>query len=335
MAKLVRDWDEDDILSLPPGENDTFERKSTDLSAKPDAALPELAKQLSAFANAGGGQIIYGVDDSGKVANSGITRVIRGRQPTKEWLEDVLPTLTDYEVVGCNVYEILPKSNGSAVAPDKSLYVVDVPDSDRAPHQSTKDYKYYVRMGSHSLPARHRIIEDIRNRARHPRIEVVNCRINSAQYTPLTAGMDSLTLILNATIRNAGRVLAAHVALLVGSNVQLAIPQFDQRETRTRTSAVPGTGIIELNDPLYPGMGVPVGTVLTVGALVMRPANSRAGYLLFGDVGEQDVVLTITAFADSAPAQEHNFKLKDIDVDGLLRQATQQELLRRYKVPYS
>ena len=91
MPKPVSEWTEDDVLALPPGENDSFERKGARLldlrlhGVKPDEVLNELAKQLSAFANAGGGQIIYGVADSSAVDNGGIARMVKGQQSTKEW----------------------------------------------------------------------------------------------------------------------------------------------------------------------------------------------------------------------------------------------------------
>ena len=56
----------------------------------------ELAKQLSAFANTGGGQVIYGLTNTGAVDNGGVARSVRGRQSTKEWLENVIPNLTDF-----------------------------------------------------------------------------------------------------------------------------------------------------------------------------------------------------------------------------------------------
>ena len=62
--------------------------------------LDELAKQLSAFANTGGGRIVYGVDNAGAIDNGGIARVLKGRQPTKEWLEDLIPALTEFEIEG-------------------------------------------------------------------------------------------------------------------------------------------------------------------------------------------------------------------------------------------
>ena len=84
MPKPVSEWDEAYILSLPKEDN-RFERKGSlklDLTAgaNQDLVLDELAKQLSAFANMGGGQIIYGLTDDGKVDNGGISTVVKTAQ---------------------------------------------------------------------------------------------------------------------------------------------------------------------------------------------------------------------------------------------------------------
>lgn len=184
MTKPVAEWDEDYLLGLPL-ENDTLERKGStllDLSlpqANEGKVLNELAKQLSAFANTGGGRVIYGLTDKGEVDHGGVSRILRGRRSTKEWLEDLIPSLTDYEIVGVNVYEITGKEADSKIHSSRAIYVVDIPDSDRAPHQSKKDYKYYVRLGAKSEPASHRLIEDIRNRAKHPIVSVIRGEIVS------------------------------------------------------------------------------------------------------------------------------------------------------------
>src|ERR1700737_587160 len=119
MPNPIRNWTEDDVLALPAGENDSFERKgarSLDLKlsgVKEDDVLNELAKQLSAFSNTGGGQIIYGVANNGAVDGGGVALSVKGRQSTKEWLEDVIPKLTEFEIIGFNVYDIGPKSGTS------------------------------------------------------------------------------------------------------------------------------------------------------------------------------------------------------------------------------
>jgi hypothetical protein len=80
MPKPIADWNEDDVLGLPPGKNDTLERKGSKLldltqpGVREDDVLNELAKQLSAFANVGSGRIIYGLTNAGGIDNGGIAR---------------------------------------------------------------------------------------------------------------------------------------------------------------------------------------------------------------------------------------------------------------------
>src|ERR1700722_4659970 len=133
MPKPIEAWDEDDVLALPRGENDNFERKGSRLldltipRVTQDDVLNELAKQLSAFANTGGGRIFYGVADDGTVDGGGITRLLRGRQTAKDWLETVAPAIVEYEIVGVNFHEVVPKAAGSVIGADKALYIVDIP----------------------------------------------------------------------------------------------------------------------------------------------------------------------------------------------------------------
>jgi len=181
MLKPASTWDEGYVLGLPVGESDLFERKGSRLldltvaGVDENRVRSELAKQLSAFANTGGGRIIYGVADNGAVDQGGVSQIVKGS--TKGWLEDVIPTCTEFEIVGTNVYEILPTSGASTINAGKAVYIVDVPDSERAPHQSRHDNVYYIRLGGKSRPASHRIIEDIRNRIRHPRMEIGEIKI--------------------------------------------------------------------------------------------------------------------------------------------------------------
>ncbi len=67
--KPIAEWNEEYILSLPSGEVDWVEFKSSrslDLTrpgVKEAEVRNELSKQLSAFSNAGGGALVYGVSD--------------------------------------------------------------------------------------------------------------------------------------------------------------------------------------------------------------------------------------------------------------------------------
>jgi len=75
--KPVRDWTVEDLLQLPPGEQDWFERKgkkALDLTASgvdENHVRSELSTTLSAMANTGGGQIVFGLTNVGVSTTGG------------------------------------------------------------------------------------------------------------------------------------------------------------------------------------------------------------------------------------------------------------------------
>jgi hypothetical protein len=336
MKTHVSEWTEEIVLSLPPHENDTFERKGAALldlthpRANEGEILNELAKQLSAFANTGGGQIIYGLDNTGAVDNGGIARSVRGRQSTKEWLENIIPTLTDFEILGFNVYEILPKSTGSSqLDSNKSIYVIDVPDSERAPHQSKRDHKYYVRLGSGSQPASHRLIEDIRNRTRHPILEVhdpliIGAVSEGSHVSGLRSEFD-LNMSIRVGVRNKGRVRASNACLQLSAAIPLSTNLAEGREHFPRSASV-GMVLFELKNPLYPEMGVVFGcSVKTHAAVQVLPQSLP---LTLAGVNPDEVSICFASFADSAPSRMQEFRLTEIDPDRRIAEVVEQEVKR-------
>ena len=213
---------------------DTFGRKQCDplQGVKEDTVLDELAKQLSAFANAGGGRIIYGIKDNGEVDNGGVALSVKGRQSTKDWLEDLIPALTEFEIIGCNVYPIEPKADGSKIQRGKALYIVDVPDSERAPHQPKRDLKYYVRMGGKSVPAPHRMIEDIRTRQRHPVMELKPIGLRVVSLPPFELRDPQIWegdvhIGFRFDLQNAGRVMSRNTCLRIRSSMEMHVRTYD------------------------------------------------------------------------------------------------------------
>lgn len=345
MPKPVHEWGEDDVLSLPL-EDDTFERKGTRLldltlpGVSEDAVRDELAKQLSAFANTGGGRIIYGLTDAGEIDAGGVSTNVKGRRSTKEWLDDLIPSLTDYEIVGVNVYEITAKTQGSAIQPEKAIYVVDVPDSERVPHQSRRGLLYYVRLGGRSQPASHRLIEDIRNRARHPNLNLSRSELIGIQLSrdslPRVVGI--LTLAIRFSLANVGRVKAANVCLLTegvapGSN--FGAP--DRHIYDIRAGQAAGTIFWELKHPIYPEM---VSTFVVnwrfPAELIGFVQGTSSTFVLPGT--RQDVeqcALSWKIFADSAPPKSGRLTLADLEfsrkgVEALARDAAWQRIKEHY-----
>src|SRR5690348_4188144 len=104
--KSVRDWDEDYVLRIASGEFGDTEvkgRMSLDLNdviVKEANVRETLAKALSAFANSGGGYLIYGVKDPKKwinnvpeVEDGGVPITLVSKGDTREWLDSVISNL--------------------------------------------------------------------------------------------------------------------------------------------------------------------------------------------------------------------------------------------------
>jgi hypothetical protein len=337
MPKPVGEWVEDDVLSLPQGENDSFERKGAHMldltlsNTNEGRVLDELAKQLSAFANTGGGQIIFGITDAGAVDNGGVARSVKGNQSTKDWLEDVIPVVTDFEIVGFNVYEILPKATGSSLAADKSLYVVEVPDSERAPHQSLRDHKYYVRLAGKSRPASHRLIEDIRNRVKHPKLEVSDLQIVGAKFFPQPGGSalsshGPIQANLRFTISNRGGIRAANSCLLISGTVQTRTGIQNDAECFTRFGPE-GTALFEFKNPIYPEMGVVFSCSVSLAGAEIAVLSQGESLTIAGQ-DPREVLLFITIFADSAQPRRQEFRILEIDRTQQLARMIEQELKR-------
>ena len=216
--KSPLEWDEEYVLNLPLGEHDWLEFKSAE---KLDFSLPrvdrndvlsELSKQISAFANTGGGTIVYGIEDTHA---GSVRRVDRHRgvslnltkQGTKEWLEDVIPGLVDSPLSRFNVYIVLKSIGGSSLADDKAIILIDIPSSESAPHQAN-DNRYYARVSGKSRPIGHRLVLDIMGRAKYPKMEL------EFKFSKERRGR-GLESVLVCYCKNVGRVYANYVNFVI------------------------------------------------------------------------------------------------------------------------
>lgn len=311
-------WTEERVEALPKEDN-TFERKASALFAAVGSDVDhfrnELAKELSAFANSGGGSIILGADDKTGKIDGGLPLVAKGHAATKDYLEDIIPGLTDEKILGFNVIEIMRGNNKSSIAPGKAVFVIEVPDSDRAPHQSMRDQKYYVRLGSKSQPASHRIIEDIRNRLRHPKLETVGMEVLRANHDG-----GGLRLDLKTCVRNLSRLRGTNVCLaLSASNCDLWFHNALPTEGTIRGGSRSGIGLFEITGPVYPEMELHPTLFVSLPAKFSSAKGEHAG-LRVGKLADvtlgtlwEKVILTATLYCDSAPPSSVSFRLGDID----------------------
>lgn len=140
-------------------------QESLHLDYKRSAALPAdrndkakaaIAKDVSAFANADGGVLIYGVEEEnhlGARLDGGVSDVAWSR----ETLENIILSTIAPRVDGVEVLQ-LPHQSGT------SVYVVAVPRGVRGPYQETYTHAYFKRFNFKNVPMEDYEIRDVRSR---------------------------------------------------------------------------------------------------------------------------------------------------------------------------
>lgn len=124
-------------------------------SALDPSKKDEIAKDVSAFANSDGGVLIYGIVEENNLPVSKDDGVDH-KKISRERLEQIIssnitPRIDDIEIVP------IPLSD------DKSIFVVKIPKSNRAPHQSSNK-KYHKRFNFLSVAMEDYEINDVRQR---------------------------------------------------------------------------------------------------------------------------------------------------------------------------
>ncbi|MCA9912659.1 MAG: ATP-binding protein [Anaerolineae bacterium] len=159
---IIDEWTEEDLLELPNTETDEYEFKSSLIREMPNyrnELQSKIVKTASAFWNTGGGILIVGVDDNGKI-DGGIPGMM-GKQKLRDWVDAALRGVTPPGPY--SVRTIRPDSENSAINLEHVVLVVAFGESYDLPHMAP-DNRYYVRAGAHSNPANNYLVEAIRAR---------------------------------------------------------------------------------------------------------------------------------------------------------------------------
>lgn len=163
----------------------------------PDKII-EITKDVSAFANADGGIIVYGVSENKATHKPEGYAPVTNPKITKEWLEQKI-NLIQRKVDGIKIFPIRLEGN-----PNNSIYVVKIPRSDNAPHMAL-DNKYYKRHNFSSDPMEEYEVRETFFRAQYPKLEIVNCTL---QDEARKEGDKTITFSFKAWIRNTSKVIS-------------------------------------------------------------------------------------------------------------------------------
>jgi hypothetical protein len=163
------EWNEADAQSLIDDqvqENSELEYKAcAALDRRDEKKKDEVSKDVSAFANAGGGVIIYGVHESNHVPTA-IDVGYDQNQISKEWLEQIINSRIQRRIDDIRINPVALKNS-----PGRVIFVVDIPQSSRAPHMAA-DKRYYKRFNFQSVAMEEYEVRDVARRSEAPDLRV-------------------------------------------------------------------------------------------------------------------------------------------------------------------
>src|SRR6266851_6119899 len=139
MLNLKNKADLDRLLTDDIKESLTLDYKRAAALAKTTPKRDsELFKDVSAFANSAGGQIVYGIEEEGphpkRVQD---VDAINPAEVSREWIEQVIDSNVQPRITGLHIQPI-------DVAPGRVAYVITIPQATTyAPHQSSDGRYYY------------------------------------------------------------------------------------------------------------------------------------------------------------------------------------------------
>ena len=131
--------------------------------------------------------------------------------------------------------------------------------------------------------------------------------------------------ILDMAARNAGKIRATNIALLIAGNIPISTSSSESMEYFRRVGSKNGTVLLELKNSFFPEMELTIAIPLVVeGSVRAREQPMLEDLLLIGDRKIEDVTIAMTCFADSAPPRTQEFSLAAADYDhkfqGMLRE---------------
>jgi hypothetical protein len=215
MLTLNNKADLERLIAEGVKESLTLDYKASPALDRADKKRDELCKDVTAFANSAGGQIVYGMEEDKHAP----TKLDDGAAPeiTKEWVEQVIDSRVQPRIEGLLITPIdLAKGLG---------FVISIPQATtRAPHQAP-DKRYYKRQNFQSVIMEDYEVKDTLRRATTPDLFVTLSFADSdrAQLTYADYSENSQPISLFTTIANRSPQPAQHTIVRIGIHENIAI----------------------------------------------------------------------------------------------------------------
>jgi hypothetical protein len=216
MLKLENKADLDRLIAEGIQESLTLDYKASPALAKDSKSRDELCKDVTAFANSAGGQIVYGMEEDKQVP----TKLDDGADPsiTKEWIEQVIDSRVQPRIEGL-VFTPIQLAKGLG-------FVITIPQAtSRAPHQAP-DKKYYKRQNFQSSPMEDYEIRDALRRATTPSLQVtLSMGTNNTAQLVFGHGQEvSRPVTLTVLVANQSPQPAFHSVVYLGLDSDFSLP---------------------------------------------------------------------------------------------------------------
>ena len=190
------------LNALPPAEDDRWEWKGADLLGPKRGELRTyLGKQVSAFANSGGGFLVLGLNDKTKQIEPCEQQV--GRQPMKDYLATIVEQSVEPPIQRFTVHRIPMTAN-----PSESVFVVAIQNSPAAPHQSKDARVYFHRIDGQSKPAPHFYLELLRNQLTRPDLAITDVDYGFEELAGNPPNLMKLAVRMIVTVENRSLIMA-------------------------------------------------------------------------------------------------------------------------------
>lgn len=194
----------------------TLEYKSSGAVEKTETKKLEIAKDASAFANAAGGQIVYGMTEQNHLP-AGLDNGLDPEQFPGIWFEQVIQQNVSPQINGLRVSEVPLDAARTSVA-----MVVTIPAAQgRAPHQA-KDGRYYRRHNFGNLVMNDSEIRDTMRRATTPEL-FVKLRLGNSRLEFDPHAEISKPIGLHVLVGNRSQQPAFHSIVLIGLDDDLVL----------------------------------------------------------------------------------------------------------------
>lgn len=200
------------LLKRGADESLQLEFKSSAALARDSKSVLEMCKDVSAFANSAGGQIIYGVREEKTLKSFELDDGASDDKINVEWVQQKLNSLIHPRMDGVRVISITLPSGAET-------YVIDVPATTTGPHQAP-DRRYYKRYNKLSEPMEDYEIRDVMGRAISP---VLSLYITTHPATKSAQFVNSLDLPMSARIlnRSSAPAMYATFSLFIDSRLNV------------------------------------------------------------------------------------------------------------------